>query len=88
METERMLEKRALLAQVAHAHAGEASAAEPPEILETPQELPPDFRRKPTANAAGSFDPDALTRALRIAGAALSFRRAGDRPGPAHERRG
>lgn len=58
MEAERLAEKRALIARVASVHESEPTTAE-------------DFRGKRAAKAPVSFDPDALTRALRIAGAAL-----------------
>lgn len=72
METERWVEKKALLARVASAQEDSSPvAASLPDAPQLPPDLAPEFARRRGGSSPVLFDPDALTRALRIAGAAL-----------------
>jgi hypothetical protein len=67
METERLIDKKALLTRLADARASNPAA---PDSTEAP-EIPAEFARRSGARPALTLDQDALSRALRIAGAAL-----------------
>jgi hypothetical protein len=75
METERLIDRKALLGRLAEARASSPAAQDlpvaPPLPPDITSDIPPEFARRSGARPALTFDPDALTRALRIAGAAL-----------------